>query len=61
MQTGGAVALFEAGWPNEGFKYCYLLSLHKDGIADIYIYVLADRKEDLLKISGLMAKSIKFQ
>lgn len=56
-----AVALFESGWPNEGFKYCYLLSLHKNGIADIYIYVLADRKEDLLKISGLISKSIKFQ
>lgn len=56
-----AVALIESGWADEGYKYCYILSLHKDGIADIYIYVLANHKEDFLKISGLMAKSIKFQ
>lgn len=56
-----AVALVESGWPDEGYAYCYILSLHKDGVADIYIYVLANKKEDILKISRLMAKSIKFQ
>ncbi|MGH1336368.1 MAG: hypothetical protein ACRBFS_09595 [Aureispira sp.] len=56
-----AVAFFESGWPKEGYKYCYLISVHKDGVANIYIYVLANNKEDFVDISGLMAESIKFQ
>lgn len=55
-----AVALFESGWPQEGYKYCYIFSLHKDGIADVYMYVLANEKEEFIYISKLMAKSIKF-
>jgi hypothetical protein len=56
-----ATALLESGWPQEGYKYCYITSLHKDGAADIYITVLADKQEDFFKVTELMAKSIKFQ
>lgn len=56
-----AVALVESGWPTEGFKYCYILSLHKDGVADVYVYVLANTKEEFFKISALMAKSVRFK
>jgi hypothetical protein len=56
-----ATALVESGWPEEGYKYCYILCLHKDGVADIYIYVLTDTKEDLFKIMVLLNKSIKFK
>jgi hypothetical protein len=56
-----AAALVESGWPQEGYKYCYIMCLHKDGVADIFMYVLADKKEDIMKINVLILKSIKFQ
>ena len=56
-----ASTIVESGWPNEGYKLCYIYCLHKDGVGDIFFYALANKKEDFLKISGLIGKSIKFQ
>ncbi|MBL4755313.1 MAG: hypothetical protein JKY52_17175 [Flavobacteriales bacterium] len=56
-----ASTIVESGWPQVAFKYCYIWCLHKDDIGDVYIYVLADKKEDFSKIIGNISTSIKFK
>jgi hypothetical protein len=56
-----ASAIVENGWPKTGFKYCYIWCLHKDNVADVYIYVLANKKEDFLQIVGKIAPLIEFK
>lgn len=55
-----AAALIETGWPQVGFKYCYIWCLHKDDVGDVYIYVLADKQGDFMKILGEIAPMVKF-
>lgn len=56
-----AAALVENGWPQIGFKYCLIWCLHKDDTADVYIYILTNKKEDLVDVLGKVSPLIKFQ
>jgi len=56
-----ASTIVESGWPQEGYKYCYIWCLHKDDTGDIYIYVLADKTEDFMDIIAKISPSIKFK
>jgi hypothetical protein len=56
-----AVAMVKVPYKNFQFKYCYIDCHHKDGVGDVYIYYLAEEKEDFINIVGKMAKALKFQ
>ncbi len=43
-----AFAMVEVGYEMVGYKYCYIWHLHKDDIADIYVYVLADSMDKVI-------------
>lgn len=56
-----AATIVETGWSQVGFKYCYIWCLHKNEVGDIYIYILADKMEDFMKIIGKIAPLVKFK
>jgi len=48
---GGRYAIFEVGETfGQDYKYCATLVLHKNDVADIYVFFLADEKESLENI-----------
>lgn len=56
-----AASLVELGWPSLEFEYCYVWCLHKDDVADVYVYVLTHQKEDMFEVIKKVSGILKFK
>ncbi len=56
-----ASTIVETGYPQVGFKYCYIWTLHKDDVADLCVYILVNKQEDVFKYIAKIAPSIRFK
>jgi hypothetical protein len=55
-----ATASVNVGYKSVNYKYCYIISLHRDNMADAYIYILSDDKNKLSKLSSQLSSTLKF-
>jgi len=56
-----ASAFVEVNYSNFDFKYCYITCLHKNDIADIYVYYLMNEKNYLFEIVKNMTSALRFK
>ena len=55
-----AFSLVENAWPQINYKYCYIVCLHKDDTADLYIYSFINNMNDTLKVIEYLTESIEY-
>jgi len=58
----GATTFVEVGKEfGQKYKYCMIVAIHKDNIADAYFFYLADSKDDFDKLMDPAFHSLKFK
>lgn len=58
----GAIAMVEVGKEfGQNYKYCFLITIHKDNVGDAYCFFLSNTKEDIMKNLQVPFHSLRFK
>jgi hypothetical protein len=58
----GATVLTETGDEfGQGYRYALVVSLHKDNVADVYVFYMGDDKEVIIEQMDLIFHALKFR
>ena len=58
---GGMVMVDTKGTFGEGYKYCFIVAIHKDNVGEAYYLYMIQNKESLLPIMKETLGSLKFK
>lgn len=56
-----AITTLDIQWPELEYKMCSIICLHRDDVADVFIYILANDLDDISEGSKMIYNSVQFK